>query len=576
MSWAVSIPYHYGSLGGSGSGQYGECDPGSPATFSHTINFTIGTDTGGWVAGTTWTENARVFRLYYNLKNVPAGTVSAMPAAPVISGNPPFCEWTDEWCVNIDNFVGSTHGGPSVTHSCDAGIFPIWWEDHNLMTMVASDLNGDPLHDCVYRNGGSNYDPTPGSAMWQQTLFLTIPNMYKINDTAQQPSGSNDLNAGDTFGRWASYNRFAYTPPSGPLTTDQTFNLTVTAYNPYSGNAVDGTHGDCDGQFEIDTVPGIDLVGGDPSSCGEAIAATATGPTRVSFGVYSWTGLRFFCQAGTRQFEVWADHEITSLIPVTQVKVPSGGITINPGAPNCVDMPQGTLSDSISHAYYLRCNEPLHDVFGADLYWRILDAVGNTCLFNVCTSDNSDALTIALGDSSGNAFITGVLNGTLTRTASSGIATFPGLSIKGLGGKGQDATETDGYTVYFSSGGGLSTSSNANGYFIFINCTTGLAFETIPTITHGVAATIKVDLVDYNGSLINPDRFQDQLTLTGGFTGGTQTVTPSGGVATFTITYTSAGSDTLSVSTSGVHYYGPGSPAPGYSDPAVTKHVTIV
>ena len=571
-----SVTYYYGAQTGTGcTAPENWCDTVTPlqGTLSQSISLVVGTGSGSWAAGPTWSQDSRKFRSYWAGANLLPGTISAEPAPPVISGNPPLLEWTPEWCVNLDSFGGA--GG--FVHSCSSGLFPIWWEDPSLMSMVASDLNGDPLLTCIVRNGGLNYDPTPGSNMYQQTIF-ECQSVYKVSDPPLviQPSGSNSLNAGTSaFGGTikASYNRAAYTMPAGPKTTDDTFDLTVTFYNPYTANAVDGTHGDCDAQWEVDTEPGIDLVGGDPTSCGEAIQYSSI--TRTSYGVYVIHGVQFFCQAGSRQLEVWPDHEHTSFARVTSVKVPSGAITITAGLPYTCDMPQGYPTNQTDHAYYYRCNQPIQ-ILGADVYARLLDQVGFQCLFNVCVS-RTDNQTIGSFQNSGNAFSTSTLHGTLTQPSVSGVATFPGIYLTGLGGKGQDATWSHGYGLFVHPP--TSYTRNPNGDNVNIGLTCGLAFEDAPslTIAHGTTYAIKVDLVDYNGALINPNLVQDALTLTDGGSGftGAGTATPSGGVASFTGSFPTAGNYTLSVSTSGVTYYGPGSPAPGYTDNAVTLPVTV-
>lgn len=574
LALPITIPYYYGTC----------VDPtANSATLSKTLNVTVGAS-AGWSNITTYTENGWTFRVWMSSAALPAGVISPMPAPPVIT-TPPWCEWSDEWGI----YLGDTTCGSS-------GASPIHLFDTSFMTALVAQLNSDAgtngngagilpffslsgnaaisttMAQFIQSVGGANFMKVTDAPLVLQGMGQTGFNVLNVDSIG---AGFPDVPSGPNVFKLPSFNRCAYTPPSSH-TTDDIFDLTVTNYNPYTGNAVDGTHTNCDGQVEGDTAPAIDLVGGDPSGCGEQLFYSSL--SRLSFGVYKFTGCQFQCQAGSRQIEVGPAHQQPFSFPlggqyVTTVMVPSGPITVTAGAPNCTDMPQ---SGSPTYpVFYFRVNEPLL-IAGQPIMGRILDYMGNSCLFNVCLTATNN-LTLYWLDNGGNAVSTPAFTGTTTQPAVAGVASFPGVSLYALGGLGADQfTWTKGYKLSVQDPlGFLGLSGNHNSWYLAAGFTCGLAFETLPTITHGVAATIKVDLVDYSGSPINPDVTQDDVTLSGSFTGSPMTVTPSGGVASFTVTFPSAGTSTLTAATSGVTYYGPGSPAPGQSDPAITTSVTV-
>lgn len=590
-----------------------ECGDSS-GTKTLTFSLTVGSDSGGtWSRGPSFAAFGATIQTWIVTRQIPAGTISATPAPPVIVDHPPFCEWSDEWC---DFFKWGTIGAPYIP-SCGTSIMPWDWGDPALFSDAASWANAL----CGLSGPCANYYGTStivgntdfeGAVNYVGTRLLpSSGNFYKIDDpplTVEQPT-FNVLNAsfipsggvgeqfpdvpsGPNVAKIPSFNRCAFTPPAGPLTTDDLFDLESDNYNPYNATAVDGTHGDCGGQAEADTMPYIALDGGD--ACGEGVyvgsglGSPAGNPTRLSYGKYKWTNLRLNCQAGPRSFSCAPFHlqpggSTLAGSYVTSVPVSSGSIMVNPGAPANLDMPQGFHfnQDPGCPLLWFRINQPLV-ISGADVIARILDQVGETCPFNVCTGDSTDTILLTLFDNTTGAWSGPVLNGTVLRTVAAGIADFPGLSVTGLGpGSATSNTCVYNYGICASSptSPGLGTSSY-NGGCLGIGLTAGLAFHGGNTLSvaHGVPVTIEVDLVDYGGATISPAT-PDPITLAdgspaSGFT-GLGSVTPTAGVALFSGTFPTPGTYVLSASTAGTNYYGPGSPAPGQTDPAITITVTV-
>jgi hypothetical protein len=145
---------------------------------------------------------------------------------------------------------------------------------------------------------------------------------------------------------------------------------------------------------------------------------------------------------------------------------------------------------------------------------------------NVVSGDNTDQVTVAIGTNPGG----GTLSGTLTVTVSSGIATFSNLSINKTG---------TGYTLTASSGSLTGATSNA--FNITAAAANHLAFGQQPTNTVAgvsIAPAVTVQILDQFNNLVTTDN-TDQVTMAiganpgGGTLSGTNPVTVSGGIATF-------------------------------------------
>jgi hypothetical protein len=154
---------------------------------------------------------------------------------------------------------------------------------------------------------------------------------------------------------------------------------------------------------------------------------------------------------------------------------------------------------------------------------------------NIVTTDNSSVtLSVNTGP--------GTLSGTVTVTASNGIATFSNVELNTAGS----------YTL--AAKDGSLTSATSNSFTVSSAAATKLAFSVQPSnVTAGVAVSpsIVVDVENSSGNLVTTDSSNVTLSIGSGpgALSGTVTVAASGGVATFNnIKLDTAGNYTLTAS----------------------------
>jgi len=157
---------------------------------------------------------------------------------------------------------------------------------------------------------------------------------------------------------------------------------------------------------------------------------------------------------------------------------------------------------------------------------------------NVVTTDSSN-ITIAIGTGSG------TLNGTATANASSGVATFSGLSINQSGTVTLAASES-----------GL-TGASTNAFQITPDVATHLAITTQPASsgTVGTLSTIRVAVEDQFGNIVTSDSSSITAALQSGAgsLGGTKIIIANNGVATFSaLTITKNGAFTINFTDTGL------------------------
>jgi heat shock protein HslJ len=151
------------------------------------------------------------------------------------------------------------------------------------------------------------------------------------------------------------------------------------------------------------------------------------------------------------------------------------------------------------------------------------DAAGNK------VTSSSANVTLAIGNNAGPG---GVLSGTLTVAASSGVATFPGLSIN---------VDGTGYTLYASSGGlGGLTGATSSAFNITSGAATKLVFTAQPSNASSGASlgSITVSVEDASGNVVTGSSAPVTLAIgnnagPGGTLSGTLTVNAISGVASF-------------------------------------------
>jgi murein DD-endopeptidase MepM/ murein hydrolase activator NlpD len=266
-------------------------------------------------------------------------------------------------------------------------------------------------------------------------------------------------------------------------TAGTAFNITVTAENVF-GNPVTGYTG----TVAFTSTDGIATL---PAS----YTFTAT-----DAGVHMFTGVTLRT-AGTR-FLVAYDTVQYALDGLALV-------TINPAAADHLLFPQQP-SDTVAG-----------QAISPAVTLEILDEFNN-----VLTNDNSDTVTLSIGNNPGG----GTLSGNLTQIVSGGVATFSDVSIDRAGA---------GYTL-LANGASL-TAATSNGFAINPAAADHLIFLQQPTGTAGgqmITPAVMVEVVDQFGNVLINDN-TDTVTLTignnpsGGTLTGTLTMTVTNGIATF-------------------------------------------
>lgn len=167
---------------------------------------------------------------------------------------------------------------------------------------------------------------------------------------------------------------------------------------------------------------------------------------------------------------------------------------------------------------------------------------------NVVTSDSSTQITATIGSGA-----SGTLGGTATATASSGVVTFSNLTLTGL------TSET--YTLSFDDAGALTAVASSNLTLTGPGAASKIVLVTQPVFgPNGQLLTTQpvLQVQDAQGNVVTGDS-STQVTVSigsgaGGTLGGTQTVTASNGVITFTdLTFAGATAEnyTLAFSSTG-------------------------
>jgi uncharacterized delta-60 repeat protein len=153
----------------------------------------------------------------------------------------------------------------------------------------------------------------------------------------------------------------------------------------------------------------------------------------------------------------------------------------------------------------------------------------------VSASDQSN-VTLAIASGPGGA----TLGGTVTETASAGVATFSNLTLTTPGTYTLIATDTG------------DTSATSTSFTVTVPAPNKLAFAQEPasTTTGATLAPVTVDVENSSGTLLSSDTSNVTLAIAsgpaGGAIGGTATVAAAGGVATFSnLSFATAGTYTL-------------------------------
>ena len=267
-----------------------------------------------------------------------------------------------------------------------------------------------------------------------------------------------------------------------------TFNITVSAED--AGGNLDPTYNGFV-TLSLATNPGGSTLGGTLSVPAVAGVATFTGLTLNKLGI----GYTFMATSGLL-----------------------GSVTTSPG----ITVVAGPVSQ-----FVVTAQPPASVVSNATIPLITLtaeDAAGN--IVNSFTTP----VTIQIGNNPGGA----TLGGTLTQTPINGVVTFTGLTLN-LVGTGYTLT-----TAPLTVNGNLVTAGTTSAITVTPGALNKLAFTTLPPTTVGATSTFTVVVAgeDAAGNVLtaSPDLTNAvTLTLSGGSgtLSGTNPVTPSGGLATF-------------------------------------------
>ncbi len=221
---------------------------------------------------------------------------------------------------------------------------------------------------------------------------------------------------------------------------------------------------------------------------------------------------------GVATFSVTFDTAGTQSVTATDTANSSltgseSGITVNPG--------------STSHLVFLQ--QPSNVSVGGTISPAVkveeLDQFNN-----VVTTDSSSQVSLAFGSNPGNA----TLSGGGTVTVSHGVATFSSLSVSAAG---------TGYTLKANSGSLSSTSSAFN---VVAGAATSLKVSGFPSsVTAGTSATVTVTALDANGNTATGYTGTVHFTSSDSNAVLPANATLTNGVATFTVMFKTAGSQTL-------------------------------
>jgi hypothetical protein len=181
------------------------------------------------------------------------------------------------------------------------------------------------------------------------------------------------------------------------------------------------------------TVTALDSSGKTYTGYTGTVQLTSSDTAAVLPGSYTFTAADAGVHTFTVTLETAGSQTVTATDAANGSVTGSATLTVNPGAPSKIAFGQQPTTTAPGA------------VITPAVRVRVLDAYGN-----LVTSDNTDQVTVALGNNPGN----GTLSGTTTVTVQGGKATFSNLSINNQG---------NGYTLVATAAGlGRATSASFN------------------------------------------------------------------------------------------------------------------
>ena len=411
--------------------------------------------------------------------------------------------------------------------------------------------NGNPLNDFI-RTGSTNTNiSSVGNLGFVEDLLIQL--LGGPNPIVASYSGDNSYNSSVS-----AANPIAVTP--GPTQTAVTDNGAATAtantgqsvtlvatvntlYTQPCGNQGSGPTGTCqsasNGMGPTGTVTF--------SACGTAASCTVpVVPTAFNNGAGA-----FATGTLTTSFATAGPRTITATFTSGDLNYSSCTVSGTPASCSLTPLAL-TVSGAVGAAAKLAfiaqpSNVPVGVSISPAVQVVVEDANGNV------VASATNPVTIAIGNNAGPG---GVLGGTLTVPAVSGVATFPGLNINKAG---------TGYTLTAAATGLTGATSTA---FNVIPAAAKLAFVVPPSNTNtgaSIVPAVQVAVEDVNGSVVagatNSITIAIGTNPGAGTLGGTATATPVNGIATFSNLSISAAGNGYTLTASAAGLTGATSPA---------------
>ncbi len=270
----------------------------------------------------------------------------------------------------------------------------------------------------------------------------------------------------------------------------------------------------------------------------------------------------------TSAVDIAIDSGAGSLIGTTSVNAVAGvatftGLSIQTPDTYTLSITDGSLTGATSSSFVISPSTATHMVITQDAS----DAVAGQTLASIIVElrDQFDNLVTGENSSVTIAISSGTLSGTKTVAAVNGVATFNALNVQKVG------------TYSLSISDGLLTGATTSSFTITPSSASQLVITTQPTTTVAgqTISNIVAKVEDAYGNVVTSDSSNVTIAIASG-TGaliGTTTVAASSGIATFsTLSMTSSGSFTLSVTDGGLT---PGTTSSFTISPDVAHHLSI-